>query len=215
MSSTLVWFGPRRLMHVPLLPQPGDGDFGICLPCQVPVLLNIITLLIVIPLEIMEKGANVTLFNIYAPSPMLIGDVHTGWLTTIETTLSMVQPMPRLAPTPAECAPDRTTLLASAPSMISLAGTNPKLHWNMVSWSTWTPSPLDKQTQITEDEVVMELPEAAKEDGAMEMWGVVTTVTRQISFLLTFLDIPYLTMYVASPVQLHFTGTVVPWVDLW
>jgi hypothetical protein len=44
------------------------------------VINNVVTSLLVVPLEITEKGANVTLFNIYAPSPTLVGDIHTGWL---------------------------------------------------------------------------------------------------------------------------------------
>ena len=44
------------------------------------ILNNVITSLLVVPLKITEKGANVTLFNIYAPSPMLVGNIHEGWL---------------------------------------------------------------------------------------------------------------------------------------
>jgi len=44
------------------------------------ILNNVITSLLVVPLEITERGANVTLFNIYAPSPTLVGNIHTGWI---------------------------------------------------------------------------------------------------------------------------------------
>ncbi|KIM39175.1 hypothetical protein M413DRAFT_29722 [Hebeloma cylindrosporum] len=44
------------------------------------ILNNVITSLLIIPLEITERGANVTLFNVYAPSPTLVCDVHTGWV---------------------------------------------------------------------------------------------------------------------------------------